>query len=76
VTFDGGEQVSTGVGLTNTRDRLAQAYGDTHRFEIVDPPEGGFSVLIEIPYEEREATAALAGTRAGAHAPRLAVPAG
>ncbi|MFM5932258.1 MAG: sensor histidine kinase [Novosphingobium sp.] len=76
VTFDGGEQVSTGVGLTNTRDRLAQAYGDTHRFEIVDPPEGGFSVLIEIPYEEREAPAALAGARTGASAPRLAVPAG
>lgn len=76
VTFDGGEQVSTGVGLTNTRDRLAQAYGDTHRFEIVDPPEGGFSVLIEIPYEEREAPAALAGALPGASAPRLAVPAG
>jgi len=80
VTFDGGEQVSTGVGLTNTRDRLAQAYGSTHRFEIVDPPEGGFSVLIEIPYEEREAPAAFAVTGAGAGpsagTPRLAVPAG
>ena len=80
VTFDGGEQVSTGVGLTNTRDRLAQAYGSTHRFEIVDPPEGGFSVLIEIPYEEREAPPALGAAGAGAGpsagTPRLAVPAG
>ncbi|MFM6830886.1 MAG: sensor histidine kinase [Novosphingobium sp.] len=80
VTFDGGEQVSTGVGLTNTRDRLAQAYGPTHRFEIVDPPEGGFSVLIEIPFEEREAPLAFAATGAGAGpsaaTPRLAVPAG
>ncbi len=76
VTFDGGEQVSTGVGLTNTRDRLAQAYGPAHRFEIVDTPEGGFSVLIEIPYEEREAPMALAGMGVGAGAPRLAVPAG
>ncbi|WP_310534641.1 histidine kinase [Novosphingobium sp.] len=80
VTFDGGEQVSTGVGLTNTRDRLAQAYGSTHRFEIVDPPEGGFSVLIEIPYEEREAPAPFASVGAGsgpsAGTPRLAVPAG
>jgi signal transduction histidine kinase len=55
VTFDGGEQVSTGVGLANTRDRLAQAYGENHRFEIFDPPEGGFGVMIEIPAERREA---------------------
>lgn len=54
VTFDGGEPVSTGVGLANIRDRLAQAYGDTHRFEILDPPEDGFTVLIEIPFERRE----------------------
>ena len=54
VTFDGGEQVSTGVGLANTRDRLAQAYGEFHRFEIVDAPEGGFTVTIEIPFERRE----------------------
>jgi sensor histidine kinase YesM len=54
VTFDGGEQVSTGVGLANIRDRLAQAYGEQHRFETFDPPEGGFSVVIEIPFERRE----------------------
>src|SRR5690606_31414245 len=46
--------VSTGVGLANIRDRLAQAYGDEHRFEIVTPPEGGFTVIIEIPYELHE----------------------
>ena len=57
VTFDGGEQVSTGVGLANIRDRLAQAYGANHRFEIVDPPEGGFAVMIEIPLERREVVA-------------------
>lgn len=57
VSFDGGEQVSTGVGLANIRDRLAQAYGEQHRFETVDPPEGGFSVLIEIPAEKRETPA-------------------
>jgi len=55
VTFDGGEPVSTGVGLANIRDRLAQAYGEQHRFDIIDPPEGGFTVLIEIPFERREA---------------------
>ncbi|MEO6387310.1 MAG: histidine kinase [Croceibacterium sp.] len=46
-----GRTVSTGVGLANIRDRLAQAYGDDHRFEILTPPEGGFTVIIEIPYE-------------------------
>jgi LytS/YehU family sensor histidine kinase len=48
------DAVSTGVGLANIRDRLAQAYGDEHRFEIVTPPEGGFTVIIEIPYEAHE----------------------
>ena len=57
VTFDGGDPVSTGVGLTNTRDRLVQAYGDQHRFEIIDPPDGGFAVQIEIPFERRESVA-------------------
>ncbi len=42
---------STGVGLVNIRDRLAQAYGDDHLFEIRNPPEGGFTVVIEIPLE-------------------------
>ncbi len=59
VTFDGGEQVSTGVGLANIRDRLAQAYGAEHRFETMEPLEGGFAVLIEIPFDRREAPALL-----------------
>jgi len=42
---------STGVGLANIRNRLAQAYGDQHRFEITSNPSGGFSVFIEIPFE-------------------------
>lgn len=42
---------STGLGLANIRDRLAQTYGEDHRFEIVTPPEGGFTVIIEVPYE-------------------------
>jgi LytS/YehU family sensor histidine kinase len=63
VTFDGGEPVSTGVGLANIRDRLAQAYGEDHRFETMEPAEGGFAVLIELPFERREgATAPMAPT--------------
>ena len=49
--------VSTGVGLANIRDRLAQAYGDTHLFEIRTPPSGGFTVIIELPFEQEEETA-------------------
>ncbi len=55
---DGGlsraEPVSTGVGLANIRDRLSQAYGDNHNFEIRTPAQGGFTVIIEIPHEEGE----------------------
>ena len=54
LSFDGGEQVSTGVGLGNIRDRLAQAYGPSHRFDIFEPPEGGFGVCIEILLERDE----------------------
>lgn len=41
---------STGVGLANIRDRLAQAYGDNHRFETQSDITGGFRVFIDIPY--------------------------
>ena len=45
-----GRPVSTGVGLANIRNRLMQAYGDTHLFETRSEPGGGFTVLIEIPF--------------------------
>jgi two-component system LytT family sensor kinase len=44
-------QQSTGVGLANIRDRLAQAYGAEHRFETESNIRGGFRVTIEIPYQ-------------------------
>jgi len=50
----GASSSSTGVGLANIRDRLAQAYGDDHVFEIRTPAQGGFTVVIEIPYEPAE----------------------
>ncbi|MBU7579119.1 MAG: histidine kinase [Porphyrobacter sp.] len=63
-----GRPVSTGVGLANIRNRLAQAYGENHLFETRSEAGGGFTVLIEIPFtpairaEERAAPAAAAGT--------------
>lgn len=49
-----GSPVSTGVGLPNIRDRLAQAYGSQQRFDVGNRPEGGFAVSIELPFEARE----------------------
>jgi LytS/YehU family sensor histidine kinase len=45
---------STGVGLANIRDRLTQAYGASHRFETRKNDRGGFSVIVEIPFETGE----------------------
>ncbi|MBO9498287.1 MAG: histidine kinase [Novosphingobium sp.] len=45
---------STGVGLANIRDRLAQAYGEDHVFETRTPAQGGFTVVIEIPFVAEE----------------------
>lgn len=61
-----GRPVSTGVGLANIRNRLAQAYGDTHLFETRSEAGGGFTVLIEIPFTraaraEEAAASAVAG---------------
>jgi two-component system LytT family sensor kinase len=44
---------STGVGLANTRDRLMQAYGPAHGFETRANEHGGFSVIIDLPFDER-----------------------
>ncbi|KLE34268.1 sensor histidine kinase [Aurantiacibacter luteus] len=49
-----GTQSSTGVGLNNINERLGQAYGEDHRFDIETPPDGGFTVIIEVPYESPE----------------------
>ena len=45
---------STGVGLANIRDRLSQAYSAGSRFETRQNDRGGFSVIIEIPFETGE----------------------
>jgi LytS/YehU family sensor histidine kinase len=40
-----------GVGLTNTRARLAHLYGDKQRIEIVRSAAGGASVRLVLPFE-------------------------
>jgi len=38
------------IGLTNTRDRLRQLYGDRGRLQLVSVPGGGTRATIEIPF--------------------------
>ena len=45
---------STGVGLANIKERLAQAYGARHGFRTRENDRGGFSVIIEIPYQTED----------------------
>jgi len=45
------DALSTGVGLANIQDRLAQAYGPAHGYSTRTNEHGGFSVIIEIPLD-------------------------
>jgi sensor histidine kinase YesM len=38
-----------GIGIANTRERLRELYGERHRFEMENRPEGGLAVRIVIP---------------------------
>jgi signal transduction histidine kinase len=42
----------TGIGIANTRERLAQHYGRDQRFSLERGPLGGLRVVIELPYRE------------------------
>ncbi len=46
--------LSTGVGLANIKERLAQSFGADHRFDSHSNPGQGFSVEIEIPFQIEE----------------------
>jgi two-component sensor histidine kinase len=45
-----GRSANGGLGLTNTRARLEQLYGDAFLFEPHNIPGGGFRVAITIPF--------------------------
>ena len=50
-----------GLGLANTRARLAHLYGAQHRFEIANDPAGGLAVILEIPFTRENGAAARKG---------------
>ena len=56
VTDDGPGIVTTdaqrGIGLANTKARLEELYGASHRLELGRPDEGGFQVSVSIPFRE------------------------
>jgi signal transduction histidine kinase len=54
-TAEGTHAGGWGIGLENTRARLAQLYGDGCRFTVADQPAGGLAVTIEIPARQAEA---------------------
>ncbi|HEY1340324.1 MAG TPA: histidine kinase [Bryobacteraceae bacterium] len=49
--------IREGVGLANTRARLAQLYGDTARLELSQPPGGGFRARLVLPARTEPADA-------------------
>jgi len=51
VPFGDLENLSEGVGLSNTRRRLRHLYGNDHRFDLKKLDSGGLGVSLEIPFK-------------------------
>ena len=47
---NGTSRAVPGVGLRNTRERLAGLYGESHSFVVASPPAGGFTTHIALPF--------------------------
>jgi two-component system LytT family sensor kinase len=43
------KKMNKGIGLSNTRSRLIQLYGNAHHFEMSNDPQGGLVVTLDIP---------------------------
>jgi signal transduction histidine kinase len=59
VTDDGPGIVTSdaqrGIGLANTKARLAELYGSEQRLDLRRPDRGGFQVSISVPFRDRAA---------------------
>lgn len=52
----GVSEPGAGIGLTNTRERLQQLYGDRQHLTVREHPDGGTEVVIEAPYHLSQAS--------------------
>jgi LytS/YehU family sensor histidine kinase len=48
----GSAEIRDGIGLSNTRNRLRQLYGDEQALACANVPDGGFEVSLTLPYHE------------------------
>jgi sensor histidine kinase YesM len=48
------ENLSEGVGLSNTRRRLRHLYGEGHKFDLANAEKSGLRVNLTIPFRELE----------------------
>ena len=54
ITENSDSLIRKGFGLSNTRKRLNQLYGDKHAFNLTNADEGGAIVTIDIPFRKDE----------------------
>ena len=54
VPFNDVENLSEGVGLSNTRRRLGHLYGERHKFDLQASEARGLRVKLTIPFKEME----------------------
>ncbi len=50
INFEDGLNFNSGVGITNTIERLKQLYPENHKFDLLSSSLGGLLVRIEIPF--------------------------
>jgi LytS/YehU family sensor histidine kinase len=50
LSSDTPDEEGRGVGLSNTRDRLVQMYGDAQTMSVVNGDRSGVTVTIDIPF--------------------------
>jgi len=54
VPFKDLDNLSEGVGLSNTRRRLKHLYGEKHKFDLTNAEKSGLRVNLTIPFKEME----------------------